>query len=64
MQKQGYDPKHVLPHGSYLINLANPDEAKWNQSFTCFVDDLKRAETLGLLLYNFQCVNAAVDESY
>ena len=21
----GYDAKHVLPHGSYLINLANPD---------------------------------------
>jgi AP endonuclease-1 len=20
-----YDPKHVLPHGGYLINLGNPD---------------------------------------
>lgn len=26
MNEFGYDPKHVLPHGSYLINLANPDE--------------------------------------
>lgn len=21
----GYDAKHVLPHGNYLINLGNPD---------------------------------------
>jgi len=26
MNAFGYDPKHVLPHGSYLVNLANPDE--------------------------------------
>ena len=26
MNEFGYDPKHVLPHGSYLVNLANPDE--------------------------------------
>lgn len=26
MNEFGYDPTHVLPHGSYLINLANPDE--------------------------------------
>lgn len=26
MNEFGYDPKYVLPHGSYLINLANPDE--------------------------------------
>jgi endonuclease IV len=22
----GYDFKHVLPHGSYLVNLGNPDK--------------------------------------
>lgn len=26
MQEFGYSPKHVLPHGSYLVNLGNPDE--------------------------------------
>ncbi|KIK73031.1 hypothetical protein PAXRUDRAFT_21305 [Paxillus rubicundulus Ve08.2h10] len=26
MNEFGYDSKHVLPHGSYLINLGNPDE--------------------------------------
>ncbi|RXW12458.1 hypothetical protein EST38_g13397 [Candolleomyces aberdarensis] len=25
MKDFDYDPKHVLPHGSYLINLGNPD---------------------------------------
>ncbi|KAH7100546.1 xylose isomerase-like protein [Auriculariales sp. MPI-PUGE-AT-0066] len=53
MKEHNYAPEHVLPHGSYLLNLGNPDEAKRNQSYTCFLDDLRRAEQLGLLLYNF-----------
>ncbi|GAO51339.1 hypothetical protein G7K_5441-t1 [Saitoella complicata NRRL Y-17804] len=49
-----YDPsKHVLPHGSYLINLASPDEALREKSYTCFVDDLKRCNQLGITRYNF-----------
>lgn len=48
-----YDPKHVLPHGNYLINLGNPDKDKREKSYACFVDDLKRCEQLGLHLYNF-----------
>ncbi|KZV84152.1 hypothetical protein EXIGLDRAFT_776848 [Exidia glandulosa HHB12029] len=46
-------PAHILPHGSYLLNLGNPSEAKRQQSYDCFLDDLKRAEQLGLQLYNF-----------
>jgi AP endonuclease 1 len=45
--------KHVLPHGSYLINLAQPDPDKADQAYTCFLDDLKRCEALGIMLYNF-----------
>jgi AP endonuclease-1 len=26
MQMFDYESRHVVPHGSYLINLANPDE--------------------------------------
>ncbi|KAJ7932783.1 AP endonuclease [Mycena leptocephala] len=48
-----YDPRHILPHGSYLINLGNPDAEKRQKSYDCFLDDLKRCESLGLLLYNF-----------
>ncbi|PCH37672.1 AP endonuclease [Wolfiporia cocos MD-104 SS10] len=49
----GYSPAHVLLHGSYLINLGNPDHQKREKSFQCFLDDLKRCEQLGLHLYNF-----------
>ncbi|KZV90460.1 AP endonuclease [Exidia glandulosa HHB12029] len=48
-----FSPAHILPHGSYLLNLGNPSEAKRQQSYDCFLDDLKRAEQLGLQLYNF-----------
>ncbi|KAF7353908.1 AP-endonuc-2 domain-containing protein [Mycena venus] len=51
--EHSYDPRHILPHGSYLINLGNPDAEKRKKSYDCFLDDLKRCESLGLLLYNF-----------
>ncbi|KIK68947.1 hypothetical protein GYMLUDRAFT_627566 [Collybiopsis luxurians FD-317 M1] len=53
MNEFGYSPRHVLPHGSYLINLGNPDFEKREKSYECFLDDLKRCEELGLELYNF-----------
>uniref|UniRef100_A0A8H7Y1Y7 Apurinic-apyrimidinic endonuclease 1 n=1 Tax=Psilocybe cubensis TaxID=181762 RepID=A0A8H7Y1Y7_PSICU len=53
MKELGYESRMVLPHGSYLINLGNPDAAKREKSFACFLDDLKRCEALGLELYNF-----------
>lgn len=45
--------KHILPHGSYLVNLAQPDPEKADQAYTCFLDDLQRCEALGIKLYNF-----------
>ncbi|KAF9476426.1 AP endonuclease [Pholiota conissans] len=53
MKEYRYTSKMVLPHGSYLINLGNPDADKREKSYTCFVDDLKRCQELGLELYNF-----------
>ncbi|TBU58651.1 AP endonuclease [Dichomitus squalens] len=53
MKAFGYSPSHILPHGSYLVNLGNPDKEKRDKSYECFLDDLKRCEELGLLLYNF-----------
>ncbi|KUI53908.1 DNA-(apurinic or apyrimidinic site) lyase 1 [Cytospora mali] len=44
---------HVLPHGSYLVNLAQPDKTKADQAYGNFVDDLKRCDALGIKLYNF-----------
>ncbi|KAF6747642.1 xylose isomerase-like protein [Ephemerocybe angulata] len=67
MKEYGYDPKHVLPHGNYLINLGNPDAAKRAKAYECFVDDLRRCEALGLKYYNFHpgstVGNATAEES-
>ncbi|CDJ69380.1 endonuclease V, putative [Eimeria necatrix] len=42
----------VLPHGSYLINVANPDKAKQENAYNALLDDLQRCEALGIKLYN------------
>ena len=53
-KQMGYDAaKHVLPHGSYLVNLAQEEEDKAKQAYDSFVDDLKRCDALGIRLYNF-----------
>ncbi|MBF0612844.1 MAG: deoxyribonuclease IV [Magnetococcales bacterium] len=49
----GYAPRHVLPHDSYLINLAHPEEENRQKSFRAFVDEMDRCRQLGLVLLNF-----------
>ncbi|WWC59885.1 uncharacterized protein I303_102447 [Kwoniella dejecticola CBS 10117] len=49
----GYPPESILVHGSYLINLGNPDQEKWNTSYECFKDDIYRCHQLGIKLYNW-----------
>ncbi|KAL9630080.1 MAG: hypothetical protein Q9164_006594, partial [Protoblastenia rupestris] len=44
---------HVLPHGSYLVNLAQEDPDKATQAYKAFLDDLHRCDSLGIKLYNF-----------
>ncbi|KAH8427795.1 DNA-(apurinic or apyrimidinic site) lyase APN1 [Aspergillus melleus] len=52
--EQNYDAaQHILPHGSYLVNLAQEDKAKAKQAYDAFLDDLQRCEALGIKLYNF-----------
>ena len=52
--KHKYDAaKHCLPHGSYLVNLAQAEPEKADQAYTCFLDDLQRCDALGIKLYNF-----------
>ena len=46
--KQAWGPYPVMSHNSYLINLASPDRALWNKSLTALIDELQRAELLGL----------------
>ncbi len=48
----GFAPKHVLPHDSYLINLGNPEPEKRQKSLDAFIDELSRCQQLGLTLLN------------
>src|SRR5579884_1575915 len=40
--------RRTAAHDSYLINLASPDDALYRRSVEAFVDELQRAERLGL----------------
>jgi len=53
LAQSGIDPKHVLPHDSYLINLGHPEAEKLEKSREAFIDELKRCEQLGLDKLNF-----------
>ncbi|RCK57930.1 DNA-(apurinic or apyrimidinic site) lyase 1 [Candida viswanathii] len=53
-EQHGYNPRtDILPHGSYFINLGNPDPEKEEKAYGSFLDDLKRCEVLNIGLYNF-----------
>jgi len=53
LSESGIQPKHILPHDSYLINLGNPDDEKLEKSRVAFIDELERCEQLGLDRLNF-----------
>lgn len=44
---------HVLPHASYLINLGHPNPQNREKSRDALIDEINRAEILGLKLINF-----------
>ncbi len=48
-----FDPSHILPHDSYLINLGHPEADKLEKSRDAFLDEMQRCEQLGLQLLNF-----------
>ncbi|KAL1412874.1 DNA-(apurinic or apyrimidinic site) lyase [Vanrija albida] len=61
----GYGPESILVHGNYLINLGNPDAAKWENAYECFRDDIARCHQLGIKLYNWHTVGQCTkEESY
>jgi deoxyribonuclease-4 len=49
----GISADHVLPHDSYLINMASPKEDIAEKSYYAFLDEVHKVEQLGLLLLNF-----------
>ncbi len=52
-EKYGYEPRHILPHDSYLINLGSPDKEGLEKSRRAFLDEMQRCELLGLDRLNF-----------
>ncbi len=53
LAKSGIEPKHILPHDSYLINLGHPESEKLEKSRIAFIDELERCAQLGLDRLNF-----------
>ncbi|RXJ55436.1 deoxyribonuclease IV [Candidatus Marinarcus aquaticus] len=53
LEKSQIQPKHILPHDSYLINLGHPEEDKRQKSLESFIHELQRCETLKLDRLNF-----------
>ena len=49
----GFQPEHILPHDSYLINLGHPETAGLEKSRQAFLDEMQRCEQLGLIYLNF-----------
>ena len=43
----------VVPHGSYLMNCASPDDELLGKSRGLLLDELQRCEMLGLVMFNF-----------
>jgi deoxyribonuclease-4 len=53
LEKSGISSKHVIVHASYLINVGSPEDEKREKSLRALVDELQRAEQIGLELVNF-----------
>lgn len=54
--------RHVVPHGSYLVNLAHTDDVRTEQAYASYLDDLKRCEKLGIQLYNIHPGNTVSND--
>ncbi len=53
LEDSGIEPKHILPHDSYLINLGHPEPQKREKSLEAFIDEVNRCSLLGLDKLNF-----------
>jgi len=53
LKEAGIEPKHILPHDSYLINLCHPEKEGLQKSRDAFFDEVHRCELLGLDRLNF-----------
>jgi len=52
MEVYGYEPKSVLVHDGYLINIGNSDDDKRAKSVNALIDEVQRCSALGLTQLN------------
>lgn len=52
-REHNYPAEAILPHDSYLINLADPDPGGWEKSLGAFTEEMQRCRDLGLTMLNF-----------
>lgn len=52
-EETGFPMDQVVPHGSYLMNAGSPEADKLEKSREAMVDECRRAEQLGIYMYNF-----------
>ncbi|ERP38860.1 deoxyribonuclease IV [Chitinivibrio alkaliphilus] len=52
MHAAEYTSDMVLPHGTYLVNLCNPEREKRIKSLSCCIDELQRCSLLSLATLN------------
>lgn len=48
-----YTERHIVPHGCYLVNLANGSKKLRKVALDGFLDDICRCESIGVRLFNF-----------
>ena len=51
--RYNYSSAQILPHDSFLINLGHPEAEAPEKSRAALLDDMQRADQLGLTLLNF-----------
>ena len=55
-RKEAAEYDHIFPvavHASYLINIASPDDALWEKSYTALKDEVERAAAFDIPLLTF-----------
>ena len=48
VREKGIDPRRIVAHGAYVLNVATPDTAKWARARDGLAKELERSTTLGL----------------
>ncbi len=60
--RDDFDIWPVMSHNSYLVNLANMDQEKLQKSYAAMIDELTKAEQLGIEYVNMHPGNKNADE--